>query len=136
MVTREGGETAMWQRHFCPNCGATVIYGARFCGKCGANLSRTVVQHMTAQPSPASCGCQYNNQQPECSQQSEQNQPQPYYQASARESPNQYHEFRPNSNINITAKRKSSQVSDPTTELRTEIFKLLAELFDKQIEDN
>jgi len=136
VIIREDGETAMWQKYFCPNCGATVTYGARFCGKCGADLSRTGVKQMPVQPSPASCGRQYNNQQPEYPQQPGENLPKSYNQEQTRGSPNQYHEFRPDGYRNITAQRNVSPDNDPSTELRTEIFKLLAGLFDEQIEDN
>ena len=125
----------MWQRYFCPDCGAPVVYGGRFCVNCGANLNQVGVQ-LPAQPSHPSCGYQYTNQQPEWYQQPGQNQLQPYNQAPAQESPNPCYEHRPNDSHDNTAQQKISPAADTITPIRTEILKLVAELFDKQIEDN
>lgn len=128
----------MRQMYSCPNCRAPVAYGDRFCGNCGINLN-WAAQQMPPQSSPLSYGYQYPNQQqpwgqqPEWHQQSGWNQPPPYSQPPVWINPNQCQQRYMYDNSGSVPQKDNSSAGSTITPMRTEISKLLADLFDKHI---
>ena len=100
----------MWQTYFCPNCRARIAYGYRFCGNCGVKLDWLI-----RQTAPESLS---NNQ------------------SLVGRKQNQYQKCHTDGNRDVFTQQKNQSISSTITPIRTEIFKLLAELFDKEIKDN
>jgi len=125
----------MRQVYCCHNCGAPVVYGDRFCGSCGINLN-CGIQKMVPPSSPLSYEYQYPNQQTGWCQQPERNQPPPYSQAPVWGDPNQYQQQYMYGDRGTIPRKKSSSVGGTMKPIHTEIIKLLADFFDKQIKYN
>jgi predicted amidophosphoribosyltransferase len=103
----------MWPMYFCPGCRAQVAYGDRFCGNCGINLI-CVIQQIP----PLSYNHQYTDQQWQQYRQS------PHNQTPASGNLNQYQQQYVYAN------------GGTVTPISTEIYKLLADIFDKRIKHN
>jgi hypothetical protein len=120
----------MWRMVPCPNCRALIVAGDRFCGNCGINLNWVVLQ-IPPQSSPVLYNYQYPNQQQTLGQQ------QPLYnQKSLRGNADQCQQrymYRDSGNI---PQKTSSSVGGTATTISTEISKLLADFFNKQIKYN
>ena len=100
----------MWRLYFCPNCKARIAYGYRFCGSCGVKLD-WLIQQMTPEPSS-------------------------HNQSLVGRDQNQYQKCHKNDNRDAATQQKDQPTDSTIPPMRTEILKLLAELFDKQIKYN
>ena len=100
----------MWRMYFCPNCRAPVAYGYRFCSSCGVKLD-WLIQQMTPKSSSHNQSLMGRDQ-------------------------NQYQKCHSDVNHDAVTQQENQPIGSAITPMRTEIFKLLAELFDKQIKYN
>jgi hypothetical protein len=106
----------MWQMYPCPNCRAPVAFGMRFCGNCGMRLiPSSSLTYNYPHPNQQRILC---NQKP------------------IGENLNQYRQRYMNSDRSVIPSKKTASVGGTTTPMRTEISKLLAELFEKHTQHN
>jgi hypothetical protein len=138
----------MWQMYSCPNCGSPVADGVRFCGNCGSDLSN-LAQRLLPSSAAVSHAHQYLNQpqnqiqqrqvyirQTGWSQQPGHNQPAHSNQIPMCGTQKQQQRQEIARNRAVISQRQGSSVEAAAKPIRSEIIKLMSDLFDKQIKRN